>query len=129
MERNDVDIKPKWKKIQGGNLTLAGRRGRIKYKEVLRISEKELGKYRDQFELLEDGTGEYKVSEAAVEGLPEKQPIPAIPVKKEEYHVKHTGGGWYNVESGSGKVMNEAKLRSEDAEELKAQLEEETIED
>ena len=127
MERNN-DIKPKWKKTQGGNLTLAGRRGRIKYKEVLRISEAELGKYRDQFELLENGTGEYKVSTAAKLGKPEPPPPVAPPVDKEEYAVKHVGGGWYNVLSESDKVMNETKLRSEDAESLKSQLEEDTIE-
>lgn len=128
MQRIENDIKPCWKKIHVGNLTLVGRRARIKYKEVLRISEEELGKYRDQFELLEDGTGKYKVSEEAELGLPAEPQTVASPVENEEYHVKQTGGGWYNVESGSGKVMNQTKLRRVDAEELKSQLEEQTIE-
>ena len=61
MERNN-DTKPLWRKTQGGNLTLANRKARIKYKEEIRLSEEDLGKYRSQFLLLEDGTGIYKVT-------------------------------------------------------------------
>ena len=127
MERKR-DILPLWLKIQGGNLKLVHRRGRIKFKEKVRITEEELGKYRDQFKLLENGTGDYKVSKEAKLGLPEQPPSTAQPADKDEYNVEHVGGGWYNVISGSGKVMNETKLKSADAEELKSQLEEETVE-
>ena len=47
------------------------------------------------------------------------------PVLKEEYSVEHVGIGWYNVVSPGGKVMNDKKLRSEDAKALKTRLEEE----
>ena len=40
-----------------------------------------------------------------------------------EFTVKSEGGGWYNVISAEGKVMNEKKLRKEDADELKEALE------
>ncbi len=77
------------------------------------------------FELIEDGKGKNKVPKKT---NTDEQNI-ALPVKKEEYHVEHVAGGWYNVVSEVGKVMNEKKLKSAAAEELKAKLEEETIED
>ncbi len=76
------------------------------------------------FELIEDGKGKNKVAKKTAT---DAQVV--NPVEKEGYYVKHVAGGWYNVVSEVGKVMNEKKLKSAAAEELKAKLEEETAED
>lgn len=131
MKRNNGNL-PLWRKTQGGNLKLATRKGRIKYKEEVEISEEELGKYKSQFTLIKNGTGDYKVSEPAepaVEDKPAPPPETAAPADKDEYSVEHVSSGWYNVVSPNGTVMNEKKLKSKAAKKLKAKLEEETIEE
>ena len=126
---------PLWRKLTGGSLRCASGR-KIKPKEEIRISAEELGKFVNQFKLLEDGSGSNKIPEddkpstkdrlgRDIKKEEEEAPVP----ENEEYFIDHVASGWFNVVSGSGKVMNESKLRSEDAEKLKASLEEVTTEE
>ena len=127
MKRADT-TKPLWKKITRGSLYLAGTpRKRIKPNERVRATEEELGKWVAEFELLDKGSGNHEVTSVKV-GEPGEEESFGTP-EKEIYTVEHVGTGWYNVLSSVGKVMNESKLRSEDAQALRAKLEEETIED
>ena len=110
---------------------MAGKpRKRIKPNEKIRATEEELGVRVVEFELLDKGSGKHefkpKPKEEAEKPGEEKQT--EIP-EKEIYTVEHVGTGWYNVLSSVGKVMNENKLRSEEAQALREKLEEETIED
>jgi len=52
------------------------------------------------------------------EELKSVEAIPDAKVLEMDYTVKHVNSGWYNVLDSNGKVMNEAKLRKEQAEEL-----------
>lgn len=134
MERTNNPKLPLWRKITPGALyPFPGKTNRrVKFKEEIRISEKDLGTRVDQFELVEDGKGEYKVSSKAKGEEQEKEeqpePQPKQSAEIDSYTIEHVGAGWYNVVSSDGKVMNEKKLRSEEAKELKASLEEETVE-
>ena len=117
--------KPLWRKTTRGSLYLAGKpRKRIKPNEKVRATEEELGKWIVEFELLDKGSGKNEFIPKSKEQVEEeKLNIP----DKEEYMVEHVGQGWYNVVSPSGKVMNEKKLRSDDADTLRSQLSEETL--
>lgn len=97
----------------------------IKPNERIRATVEELGKHIGEFILVDPG--DYDV-DLPTEEKEAKGPVrrETSPQGAEEYHVKHTGGGWYNVESSAGKVMNEEKLKKAEAEELVAELEEET---
>lgn len=119
MKRGEKD-KPLYKKITPGTLyPFPNQRGRrIKPGERIRASQEELEHVADQFELVENGKGKYKVKKS-------KKDIIEIP-EGEKYNVKSIGKGWFEVISQEGKVMNEKKLRAEDAESLKKSLEEET---
>lgn len=119
MTRSDKN-KPSWKKITPGVLyPFPNQRGRrIKPQEQIRASQEEIAHVADHFELVENGKGEYKVKK-------EKKEIIETP-EAEEYDIKSVGKGWYDVISPEGKLMNEKKLRADDAKELKASLEEET---
>ncbi len=122
---------PKWRKISGGVLYLKARgRRRIKPKESIRATQEEISRCMPDgtgvyhFELIEDGKGKNKVAKKTATDAQV-----ALPVEKEGYYVKHVAGGWYNVVSEVGKVMNEKKLKSAAAKGLKDKLEEETAED
>jgi hypothetical protein len=39
------------------------------------------------------------------------------------YTIESRGGGWYNVIDGQGKIVNDKALKSEDAKQLKEELE------
>ncbi len=131
---------PRWEKISGGTLYLTVRGNhRIKPGEKIRCTAEEIHRTMPDgtgvfhFKLIEEGKGEFKLSKKekkkakklASEEVKAGNTIP----EKDAYTVAHIKGGWYNVESSSGKVMNDAKLRSDDAHELKASLEAESIED
>lgn len=124
MERSDKN-KPLWRKITTGKLyPFSKQRGRrVKPKEQIRVSFEEIAHVIDHFELIEDGKGDFKVGDRIAKA--DKKAKPEAPAK-EEYSVESAGGGWYNVLSPEGKVMNEKKLRQEDADKLKGSLEEET---
>ncbi len=117
---------PLWRFKDRGTLMLRTHPTRIKPKEEVRLSQEQIAGYEEDFTLLENVKGKYKVKKnfksiAEVEGEAEAP-------EKDTYKVEHLGKGWHNVISSDGKVMNETKLRAEDAEALKEQLEEETIE-
>jgi len=120
MKRGEKN-KPLWKKITRGTLYPFPnqRNRRVKPQEQIRASEEELAHVIDQFELVEDGKGEFKVK-----GVKKEETV-EIP-DGEEYGVVSAGRGWFNVVSQGGKVMNDKKLRAEEAKELKDSLEEET---
>lgn len=121
--------KPLWRKISPGTLyPFPNERGRrVKPKETIRASREEIEHVIDQFELIENVKGEFKVKKKFLADS-EEENIPGAPAK-DSYSVESAGGGWYNVLSPEGTVMNDKKLRAEAAEELKESLEEETIEE
>ena len=125
MERMDKN-KPLWRKITPGTLyPFPAQRDRmVKPKEVIRATQEELGKFVDEFELLEDGKGKNKVSKE-----PGSNQDNLSTVDKEVYEIKSTRGGKFNVFSESGKKMNDKALTANEAEELKNSLEEETPEE
>lgn len=130
MKRTVDTSKPLWRKITHGTLMLTDHPTRIKPKEEVRLTQEQLGKWQDEFELLEDGTGKNKVSKKLTPKSIAEVEANAPTPDKETYKVVVAGtAGWYNIVSSDGKVMNDKKLRAEDAEALKEQLEEETVEE
>lgn len=128
MKRKDKnENKPLWRKITPGTLyPFPNQRGRrVKPKETIRASREELEHVIDNFELVENVTGEFKVKKKYLTKESEDIGTP----EKDEYSVESVGPGWFNVLSPEGKIMNDKKLRAEAAEELKESLEEETIEE
>lgn len=148
MERK-TSVKPTWRKVTQGTLYPfpSKRRVRVKYKEQIQATVEELGNSVKEFELVDPGTGTHKTTKhpmpgfvspegelktqnkpSAQKGILEKEEEQeASPdVEKETYSVEPAGKGWFNVVSGSKKVMNNTKLREADATALKETLEEET---
>jgi hypothetical protein len=126
--QDSTDQKPIWKKITRGTLYPFShqRNRRVKPNEKLQASEEEIAKYRDHFELIKDGTGKYKVKTI--------DPGQQIKTKKEKptpekYELVPIGDGLYDVESPSGKKMNDQSLDREGADALIAELDKETSED
>jgi hypothetical protein len=121
----EQDQKPVWKKVTRGTLYPFPRKPtKVKPNDTLVASEEEIAKYRDHFELVQDGTGEY-----IVKNVVQTKPDIAMlrrEAEKEEYKLIPIGQGLYNVESPSGKTMNDKGLKLEDAEALKVSLEDET---
>lgn len=97
----------------------------IKPNQKVRATVEELGDNIKEFELI-DAAGN-TVDITPVETPTEELVVEKVDVEADGYTVEHVGAGWYNVVSDSGKVMNEKKLRGADAEELKEQLEEESL--
>ena len=125
MKRADK-TKPLWRFKDRGTLMLTTHPTRIKPKEEVRLSQEQIAGYEEDFILLENVKGKYKVKKD-FKSIKEVEAEAEAP-EKDTYEVEVAGVGWYNVVSSEGKVMNETKLRAEDAETLKTQLEEETIE-
>ncbi|KKM84129.1 hypothetical protein LCGC14_1302330 [marine sediment metagenome] len=131
---------PRWQKISGGTLYLSVRGNhRIKPGEKIRCTAEEISRTMPDnagvfhFKLIEEGKGEFKLSKKARKKAAkliaeEKKAGETIP-DKDIYTVVHIKGGWHNVESSIGKVMNDKKLRADDAQQLKEDLETETPED
>lgn len=120
----DKAVKPLWRKTTGGKLyPFSGKMNvRLGQGDTIHATAEQLGRFLDQFELVNDGTGEYKMQQPVAK-------VPVTPSKKETYQLKAAGKDWYNVVSSANKKMNSTKLNKEDAEKLKASLEEETSED
>jgi hypothetical protein len=120
------DQKPVWKKITRGKLYPFPRKRnvRVKENEKIQASEEEIEKYRDHFELVKDGTGEFKVKSNTEPG---KKVVKLAPkANLETFELVPIGEGLYNVVSFGGKKMNEEGLDLEAAEKLKEELEKET---
>lgn len=126
--------KPLWRKLtldespnNIGKLYLREfRKGMIKPNEKIRATEQELGRCVDEFQLVD--AGDYSVEVPAVSTEEEtKEELKVSKVPGEKYTVVHVGGGWYDVVSESNKVMNGSKLRSDSAQKLVNDLEQETI--
>ena len=110
---------PLWQKTTPGTIILRTPRYlRIKENQKVRANPEEIQRFIDQFELLE-GNVDLKKFPQIGPGENEKPKA-----KKEEYTIEHLEGGWYNVLSPGGEVMNDKKLRSDKAQELKQSLEE-----
>jgi hypothetical protein len=122
MVRTNDKNKPLWRKTSTGTLyPFANRRSlRVKFKQEIRATKEELGKWIDQFELVENVSGKNKVNPEDL-----KEEVVKTP-DKDVYSLIHVGVGWYNIESSAGKVMNEKKLRQVDAKALLEKLEQET---
>lgn len=119
------DKKPMWKKVTRGTLYPfpTQRNRRVKPHETIEATEEEIAKYRDEFVLVKDGTGKFKVSE-------KKQPKTTRPLAKEKepvetYSLEPIGDGLYNVLSPAGKAMNDKGLKRDDAEQLVKSLQSE----
>lgn len=122
------DQKPKWKKTTRGTLYPfpTQRNRRVKPFETISATEQEIAKYRDQFELVADGTGIYKTAEDKPKV---KKPAKPEITEKDTYTLEPLEGGGFNVVSSAGKVMNDTPLSEEEATALKASFEEEVPED
>lgn len=140
MKRKVDENLPRWEKISGGTLYLTVRGNhRIKKGEKIRCTTEEISRTMPDhagvfhFKMIEEGKGEYKLSKKAKKKaakLAAKEKIAGETVpSKDEYTVVHLSAGWHNVVSASGKVMNEKKLRADDAQQLKEDLETESLED
>lgn len=121
------------------------RKGMIKPNEKIRALAEELSGYRQEFVLIDPGDYdladikatsqefdfkevEEQVKAESKEPKKEEGTVPSEEEPKSNtYTIKHSGGGWYDVFSEAGKKMNEGSLRSKDAQELKKQLETESI--
>ena len=113
MERKK-DKKPLWMKKTRGVLVLRKPTMlRIKPKQRFRATPEELGRFLDEFELLE--------GDVDLKKYPQQEEKIAPPPEK--YKTEHISAGWYNVISPTGEVMNEKKLRADEAEDLVKQLE------
>jgi hypothetical protein len=126
MSRNKSEHKkPLWKKISRGTLVIRNPRyHRIKFKESVYIEHELIEKNISEFELLENGTGPYKVDLEEIKELPanDAAELPEGP-EKDSFEVKSVGGGWFDVLSASGEKMNDKKLRKEPAAKLVEELE------
>lgn len=116
MERTNTNL-PQWIKITTGTLIIQEPRYlRIKHKQLIRASQQELGRKIDQFKMVKDGKGEFKVD------LTPPPKMPDLPPDEEKYTIEHVGGGYYNVLSPAGEPMNTKKLKSDDANDLRKKL-------
>ncbi len=131
MQRVNKDL-PLYRSIYKGTLYPIPNKmsTRVKYKEEIRISEKDLGNHIDKFVLVEDGKGEFKttsVKDREAKRKKEEKENAIVP-NKETFSVEKVEDGW-NVLSSAGKKMNNAVLKKGDAKELVKQLEKESIEE
>jgi len=106
-----------------------GKNRRIKRKQKVKASIAQLGTKINQFTPLEgqqvpDVPQEYAEVKTSV-AVPPANETATTP---DRYDVVHIGTGWYNVISATGKTMNVKKLRSEEAQILKAELENNSVE-
>lgn len=113
-----------WRKITRGTLyPFPNKRNRrVKHKEIIEATPEELGRFIHEFELV-DGDyspeGQIDPVEKAINDMEDSKVL-----TKDTYEVIHINAGWFNVISSAGKVMNDKKLRKEDADLLKSSLEE-----
>ena len=123
-------VKPQWKKITRGTLyPFANQRNRrVKPNEVIFATEEEISKFKEHFELVAEGTGTFKPKTAKPKAKPAIT-LPPAKVEKDKYELIPAGDEMFNVVSSVGKVMNDAPLVESFAQELKASLEKETVEE
>lgn len=101
-----------WKKTGGGSFhaTINGKLRIIKPNETFYAKEEEIpAAFRDVVKLVEPE----KVAEIK-QAYEEKVAASTAP----KFELQHRGGGWWNVVSEDGKVMNENALKKDEAEEL-----------
>lgn len=96
-----------WKKLGGGSFRLAS--GKIiKPNQVFEAYPEDIPvAFRD------------RVVPVNPDDLPQEYPLEVV---KANYQVIFKSPGWYDVVDGNGKVVNEKRLRSEDAKRLVEQL-------
>lgn len=112
---------PLWKKISGGFIRLKKGQRKIKPNEIFEAPEEDIAKYRNQFEKVAEGTVKSKPKEEPSEPTKSKE------IKPEktgvEYVLQPAGVAWFNViNSVTGTVMNESKLRKAEAQKLVDEL-------
>ena len=121
------DQKPKWKKITRGTLyPFPNKRNKkVKPHETISATTEELGKYIDQFELVKEGTGKFKVSKTSSnsEKTSVSRKSPKFSLSPVEVESAKEGEKFFNILSPSGKIVNDKPLTEEEAEELKNSLE------
>jgi len=117
---DDQNKKPLWAKETQGFIRISAlRQNKVKPGEKIRATAKELGPYFKQFSLVENGTGKYKDADA--------EPVKKEVKIEEELETQFTvvpadTPGWFDVVDETGKVMNEKKLRAEEAKDLRKEL-------
>jgi hypothetical protein len=100
----------KWRKIGKGFFRMSNRI--IKENQIFEAYPSEIPKaFRDSIIPLE------KQSNNKV-----PNPVAPVPVLKTKYSPKHVSGGWYDIVDDNGKVINEKKMRKEEAQELIKEL-------
>jgi hypothetical protein len=129
-QSNGRDVKPVWRKVTRGKLSLTRKGAAIKPLQEVQLSAEELGKFKDQFQLVKNGTGKYAVDEPVSDtgALRKLKDVPKKPAEdKETYNIKGIeGSDFFNVVSSSGKQMNEEPLTETEAEELADSLDAES---
>lgn len=153
MKRDNKEKFPKWRKTSPGTLVLRKPSAqRIKPKQIVICLVGDLGRFAiSDFELLEEGKGEFKVTDKIIKASVKKAEDAMIrsgstrryrevtklkdlakgpvvgenqdPTGDEKYKVKHKGGGRFVVLSPAKKQMHGGTLNKEDAKALKKQLE------
>jgi hypothetical protein len=126
-----TDERPLWRKVSSGTLIIhldgqEAKRTRVKPRQEIHAEKEELGKWAEEFELLtpelldsdDEDVDDEDVDDEDVDDEDEN-------TDENEFQLEHLGGGWYNVVSSEEAVMNNSKLRKEDAEALIVQLNEE----
>jgi hypothetical protein len=132
-----ISRKPLWiKKTRGKLYPLPHKRKVfVKHRQTIELSEEEIGRWRDHFDLVKDGTGKYKVKEPVLivtetkSGKAKKKEPETNTDEDVTYDLVPVGEGLFNVESSAGKVMNDSPLNQDDAEVLQASLNEANEED
>ena len=105
MERTKgTEEKRTWRKEGGGTFRM-GNGKIIKPKQIFKAYESEIPKgFRDIV--------------IAVGDLPEKEQEKIRNVNAPVFSLVHRGGGWFNVTSSEGKIMNDKALKKDEAEKL-----------
>lgn len=110
---------PVWQKLTPGTLTLrADKTYFLKPKEVFSAPFEVIQGYKEEFKLIENGTGKYKVDkkDLALEA-DETDDIDIV------YSPQHVGAGKWNLINPDGEKMNDKLLTKEEVLDLKEKLE------
>ena len=121
--------KPLWRKKTPGVLYIRELAvQRIKPKQEIQATLKELGNKVNEFEILNPGKGKMALTEdeqiavGFIKPAPEGEQEEPEPEEPDDYSKVNLGHGWFNVVSSTGKIMNENKLREADADQFIVEL-------
>lgn len=111
-----------WKKVGGGSFhaNIGGKLQIVKPGQEFYATEDEIPlSFRDMIVPVHPTGKKVTITEAKEAEKEEKEKSAT------KYELKHRGGGWWNVVSEEGKIINESALKKDEAEELLQSLTEE----